>query len=186
MLWLGLAALVAGLWIARRALRGLPRPALAFGLTGLVLAAPVSTSGDSASEDYEVHGVHAQVHTPAQWISSRTAAAQQRLEQVLGQGAAANVLVRGKARVMGASMRNGLIVTEHSVRDSAGNEHRFGTLGGEVDGIGQLVSDSEAGPVDGEEIVLGTSAQGGTPWAYHRDGLVFGGWLGEGPAIRLE
>jgi hypothetical protein len=83
-------------------------------------------------------------------------------------------------------MQNGLIVTQHSVRDSGGNEHSFGTLGGEVDGIGQLVSDSEPGPVDGEEVVLGSAAQGATPWAYHRDGLLFGGWLGDGPAIRIE
>jgi hypothetical protein len=184
MLWLGLVALAAGLWIARRTLRSLPRrPALAFGLSGLVFFAPVSTGEDSGNgtDGYHVHGTHSvRVHTPTQWISGRTAEAQARLE-VLGHGTA----VRGTASVMGASLQNGLIVTKHSVRDAAGNEHSFSTLGGEVDGIGQLVSDSVAGPADGEEIVLGTSEQGGTPWAYHRDGLVFGGWLGEGPAIQL-
>ncbi|HMI93570.1 MAG TPA: matrixin family metalloprotease [Polyangiales bacterium] len=186
-LWIGLAVLAAGLWFSRRALRSVPRPALAFGLTGLVLAAPVPASEDNGIEGYAVHGEHAErMRTPAQWISSSTVEARARLEHLLGPDAAKALLVHGTARVMGASMQNGLITTQHSVRDSAGNEHRFGTLGGEVDGIGQLVSDSEPGPVDGEEIVLGTSAHGGTPWAYHRDGLVFGGWLGEGPAIRLE
>jgi guanyl-specific ribonuclease Sa len=82
-------------------------------------------------------------------------------------------------------MNDGLIVTQHAVTDHAGVEHRFSSLGGEVDGIGQYVSDSEPGPQDGEEIVVGNSEQGGTPWAYHRDGMVFGGWLGAGPAIKL-
>jgi hypothetical protein len=83
-------------------------------------------------------------------------------------------------------MLNGLIFTSHTVRDAAGREHGFRSLGGEVGGIGQRVSDSEQGPQDGEEIVVGQSASGGTPWAYHRDGMLFGGWLGDGPAIRLE
>ena len=185
-LWFGLAVVLAALWIARRALRGVARPALAFGLTGLVLATPVANGEDSATQGYEVHGTHgAAMQTPTRWISSRSAEAQQRLQQALGASSAA-VLIQGRVHGLGASMKNGLITSQHAVRDAAGNEHRFSSLGGEVGGIGQRVSDSEPGPQDGEEIMLGSSVNGGTPWAYHRDGVVFGGWLGEGPAIRLE
>jgi hypothetical protein len=99
-LWIGLALLVAALWVTRRALRNMPRPVVAFGLSGLVLFAPAGApTGDVSSEDsgtagYEVHGTHdARVQTPTRWISRHSAEAQQRLESALGRGAAEAVLL---------------------------------------------------------------------------------------------
>jgi hypothetical protein len=198
-LFFALAALAAGLWLSRRSLRGLPRPTLAFGLAGLVLVAPSAGSSDASSTEASARASADESATvtesarvaqqamlarlPHGWVSSREPQARVRLEAALGHGAAEAVLVHGHSHTLAAAWQNGLIVTQHVVRDDAGAEHRIASLGGEVDGIGQLVSDSEAGPIDGAEVVLGSNAN---DWAYSQNGLLFGGALGDGPAIRIE
>jgi hypothetical protein len=166
--WLVLSALALLLWFARRAQRSMPRRTLAFGLGGVLLASPVGQAAEGSC------------------VTTRATAARLRIEQAFGDGFAQRAALLGRARSLGARWQNGLIVTRHTVRDVAGVEHRIETLGGEIDGIGQWVSDSAPAPVEGAELVLGTAANGVTSWAYHHDGILFGGWLGDGPSIRIK
>jgi hypothetical protein len=46
-----------------------------------------------------------------------------------------------------------------------------------------VVSEQEP-PADGDTVVVAIHAKGAHSWALARNGVVYGGTLGEGPAIR--
>lgn len=174
-----LGALAAMLLLARMASRKLVlrRGALAFGLCGLVAAAPF---GAPASE-----GAAPRTGAERAAACAAESAAQARFARVFGQNAGPRTLVRGRAHRLASTWKDGFITTEYAVRDASGAEHRIELFGGEVGGIGQRFMHEEL-PEDGAEVVLsGEGSSVGRRWAYYRDGLVFGGSLGEGAAVRL-
>jgi hypothetical protein len=120
---------------------------------------------------------------PAAWLSKDEPAAHARLARAFGPAAAPRV--HGRAQKLAAAWKDGFIMTEHVVRDASGVEHRFEVRGGTVGELTQRWLHDSAGPADDAEIVLGSAESGHQGWAYHRDGLVFGGSLGHGPAIRI-
>jgi hypothetical protein len=55
--------------------------------------------------------------------------------------------------------------------------------GGVRNGIAQRVIDAELPPGDGQELVVAQQPDGTQRWAFHHQGVVFGGALGDGPAL---
>jgi hypothetical protein len=43
--------------------------------------------------------------------------------------------------------------------------------------------DAELPPADEKELVIATQPDGTQHWAYHHEGVIFGGDLGSGPGI---
>lgn len=123
---------------------------------------------------------------PAQWQSEASPAARARIARAFGPEASMRALVRGRAATRAAGWQDGFIVTEHVVRDASGKEHSLKRRGGSVGDVTQRLLHTEAGPVDGAEVIVDASEHGAKRWAYHHDGYVFGGSLGQGPAIRLS
>jgi hypothetical protein len=57
-------------------------------------------------------------------------------------------------------------------------------VAGGIDGnIAQRVLDAEPPPADDQEVVVVPQADGSQHWAYHQAGVLFGGHLGDGPAL---
>jgi hypothetical protein len=86
----------------------------------------------------------------------------------------------------GARMRNGLIWSRYAVQNadhqvSAEVELPGGTLGDLV----QVVSEHEV-PNDGDTLVVALNDEGAHGWAHFREGVLYGGWLGEGPGIEWD
>jgi hypothetical protein len=192
-LFLSLAVLAAALWLARTARRqNLSQRTLAFGLGSALIVAPVASSTPAAGEQHgavvSASGEHAHgalAHVPSAWQSADEPAARMRLARAFGPAASPQKLVRGRAHALAAAWKDGFIMTEHLVRDASGAEHRFEVRGGSVGELSQRWVHDAAGPTEGAEVVLGTDATGRSGWAYYEDGLVFGGSLGHGPAIRI-
>ena len=191
-----LFALAVGLLLARTVRRqNAMRRTLAFGLGSALIAAP--TMGGAPAEDAHDHGdtptvaVAAEHHAhgplaeiPSAWLAEDDPASRMRIARAFGPAASASRLLRGRSEALSSAWRDGFIVTEHVVRDAEGVEHRFTVRGGSVGEISQRWLHDAPPPEDGAEIVLG-DRDGHKGWAYHRDGLIFGGSLGHGPAIRL-
>jgi hypothetical protein len=177
---LALLSLVLLLGAARFALRsGLSRQKLAFGLGCALLAVP-TTGG---SQDGAQEGAALRAGSPAQWQAEHEAVAQARIAHAFGPAAKLSSLVRGRVRTIGSAWRDGVIVTQQTVRDASGAEHMLEVRGGSVGDIAQLWNHTAAPAADGDEIVVDASAN---HWAHVQDGTVWGGSLGEGPAIQIE
>lgn len=102
-----------------------------------------------------------------------------RLAQLRGQSQA---LLVGKAKRMGTIEQSGLFYTEYRVLTPNG-DNLLRVPGGVRDGIGQRVMDAEPPPADDQDLVIAPQPNGRSRWAYHHQGLIFGGDLGEGPAL---
>ncbi len=90
-------------------------------------------------------------------------------------------VLAGEVVQAGAAMRNGLIWSRflvHGKNDVVEVDIPGGTLGA----FSQVVSEQEP-PQDGDSIVVAVRPDGKRAWAHLRQGLVYGGWLGDGPAI---
>jgi hypothetical protein len=194
-LFLSILVLATALWLARAARRqSLSQRTLAFGLGSALIVAPAvgtpaeaeehaTTTVPAIAADEHTHGALA--HVPSAWQSADEPAARIRLARAFGPAASPQNLVHGRAQALAAAWKDGFIMTEHLVRDASGAEHRFEVRGGSVGELTQRWIHDEPGPTEGAEIVVGTDASGAQGWAYHVDGLVFGGSLGHGPAIRI-
>lgn len=115
---------------------------------------------------------------PAARISRNTPEAQQRIGSLLN-GAIA--VVDGEVVQVGAEMRRGLVWSRflvHGATETTSIEIPGGTLGD----FTQIVSEQEL-PEDGDRIVVALRASGPHAWAHLRNGVVYGGFLGEGAAI---
>jgi hypothetical protein len=170
-------ALLASRSLARRF--AFERRTLAFGLGAALIAAPGTGEAPAAERDAQQLRVAVQ--------SEGDAPARARVARAFGPTASLRSLARGHARKVGATFQDGVIMTEHAVRDSEGREHALKVPGGEVGDIVQHWNHTAAGPADGAEVVIETGAtkDAAARWAYYRDGLVYGGSLGHGPAIRV-
>ena len=102
-----------------------------------------------------------------------------RLSQLMGSGKS---LLVGRAKRTGTLNQNGLFFTEYHVTTPAGDTV-LRVAGGTHNGIAQRVMDAELPPADGQEVAVIPQADGTQRWAYHQQGVVFGGHLGEGPAL---
>jgi hypothetical protein len=176
---LALSLGVAGLRLRRRLPRKHAGALLGAGL--LLLGGGFGGAPEASADDHG--GV---THLPAEHLHTHLhgdLAQAERLANLLGERGELRV---GRIERIATSEREGLLSTEYVVRDARG-EHRFALPGGELGGIGQIVGHAGL-PVGGAELVVVDDAQapaGHARWAYHQDGLVWGGWLGDGPAIEL-
>jgi hypothetical protein len=117
---------------------------------------------------------------PAARIAADSAEAKAQLKALFGES---GEVVRGEAVSVGASLANGLIWSKylvHGESDVLELEIPGGTLGE----VTQIVSEQEP-PTDGAEVIVAKRASGPHAWALVRDGLVYGGFLGDGPAIEI-
>jgi hypothetical protein len=190
-----LLVLAAGLWLARTVRRqNLARRTLAFGLGSALIVAPGVGSAPAAGDEHADHAVASAAHghgrgpraaVPGVWLPESDPAARVRIARAFGPAAATSRLVRGHAKARASAWKDGFIVTEHAVREASGAEHRFEVRGGTVGELSQRWIHDAPPPADGDEIVLGTDDSGRTGWAHYQGGLIFGGSLGHGPAIRI-
>jgi|GEM_PF-2470703 len=102
-----------------------------------------------------------------------------RLSQFRGQSQA---LVTGKAKLDGTIEQNGLLFTQYKISTLNG-DNTLRVPGGVRNGIGQRVMDAELPPADHQDLVIATQPDGTQRWAYHHQGVIFGGDLGDGPAL---
>jgi hypothetical protein len=93
-------------------------------------------------------------------------------------------IVTGEAVASSAEMKNGLIWSRYLVH-AKDQVVDVKIAGGSLGDITQVVSEQEP-PADGEHIVVAVRADGKTAWAHMRDGVIYGGHLGDGPAIEWQ
>ncbi len=93
----------------------------------------------------------------------------------------ANEVVAGEAVAAGVQTRGGLIWSRYLVhgRDKIVEVH---IPGGTLGDYGQVVSEQEP-PADGDTIVVAMRENGKQAWAHFRNGVVYGGYVGDGPGI---
>jgi hypothetical protein len=113
-------------------------------------------------------------------VQASAPAAKARLSQLLG---SAQRLQVGRAKQLGTVEQSGLLFTDYAVQTSSGVLTTLRVAGGSRAGIEQRVMDSEPPPADAQELVIAEQPDGSKHWAYHHQGVVFGGDLGEGAAI---
>jgi hypothetical protein len=118
---------------------------------------------------------------PASRVAAVTEEARARLRQLL-QGA--TDVVQGEAVNAGVRLENGLVWSSYLVHDPK-QVVEVQIPGGSIGELTQVVSEQEA-PADGSTIVVARRAHGPHAWAHLRDGVVYGGFLGEGPAIEWK
>lgn len=106
-------------------------------------------------------------------------AAQARMARTFGDLSVAHV---GIAKRIATRAVDGLLYTDLEVTGDRGQSVRISLPGGELDGIGQIVGHGRL-PADGDELMVDGS---GKRFAFHSHGSVWGGSLGEGPAIDLN
>jgi hypothetical protein len=148
----------------------------------ITLAAELSQDGDS--EVRRVAGLameRLRTAPPSERVTAEEPSAKKRLNALLD---GAEDVVQGEAVRTGARMERGLIWSKFLVRD----EDRVVEVeipGGQLGEHTQVVSEHEP-PGDGNQIVVATHKKGPHAWAFLRDGVVYGGSLGDGPAIQWE
>ncbi len=121
---------------------------------------------------------HLRSAPPAARISADAPEAKSRLD-ALFHGAVD--VVQGEAVSAGAHMQNGL-VWSHFLVHGDDQTVELHVPGGSMGDITQVVSEQEP-PSDGSQVVVARRAHGPHAWAHLRDGVVYGGALGDGPAI---
>jgi predicted Zn-dependent protease len=166
--------LALALWVWSRARRSSKRHAVVLGGALLFggLVAPNAPAPRAPVTDRELARVH--------WLPLEHPAAQLRLETFV---AGAERLFKGRA-VVSAQRRAGLIWTRVRVQGGVGSAD-FEVPGGSLDGLTQIVS-GQAPPREGEQLVIAWRKHAPHGWAHLQDGRVYGGSLGEGPALEWE
>jgi hypothetical protein len=116
---------------------------------------------------------------PAAQVDRETPDAQRRISHLLR---GASGVVRGEAVSVGVEQRGGLNWSRFLVHGSD-EVVEVRIPGGALGGFTQVVSEQEP-PNDGDTVVVALHDKGPHSWALSRDGVVYGGSLGHGPAIR--
>jgi hypothetical protein len=98
-------------------------------------------------------------------------------------GDAAKV-IDGQAVNVGTRFRAGLLWTRFRVR-SDGVVAELESPGGSWMGVTQIVSGHSA-PRDGETLVVALRVSGPNAWAHLKNGIIYGGSLGDGPALEWQ
>jgi hypothetical protein len=91
-------------------------------------------------------------------------------------------LVTGEAVGTGTRLRNGLIWSRYAVQSQTDSTTEVEIPGGTIGEHTQVVSEQEP-PNDGDIVVVALHERGTHGWAHYRDGMIYGGWLGDGPGI---
>jgi hypothetical protein len=118
---------------------------------------------------------------PSTRVAASELGSQRRLRHLLS---GARRVVRGEAVSMGVEDRNGLLWSRYLVHGED-DVVEVKIPGGSAGDITQIVSEQEP-PQDGDVLVVGLRDKGQHSWAQVRDGVVYGGALGEGPGIEWE
>ncbi len=103
-----------------------------------------------------------------------------RLRALMGGASRAH---RGIARRLETSNENGMFWTRYRVTTAAHEQVDLRLPGGTINGITQRVGEG-ALPADGEELVVVPRPDNAPGWAHYRNGQIYGGSLGHGPAIQ--
>jgi hypothetical protein len=90
--------------------------------------------------------------------------------------------VIGRATRHGGTLRDGIIFTRYEVTARNGSRASLHIPGGRVLNVIQEVGETVP-PPDGCELLLATRLDGRVGWALHREGTVWGGFLGHGPGV---
>jgi hypothetical protein len=148
--------------------------------TGLAIA----LGADSSPEVRRVAGLatdRLRTAPPSTRLAADAPAAKSRLRALL-QGA--SDVIEGEAVTAGVRMEDGLVWSRYLVH---GQEKvvEVQIAGGTLGELTQVVSEQEA-PSDGSQLVVARRANGRHAWAHLRDGVVYGGSLGDGPAIEWQ
>lgn len=94
----------------------------------------------------------------------------------------AHKIARGTLTGRGARERDGLIWSHYTLVTDDGQEEELAIPGGTLDGFTQVVSEQDP-PTEGDSVVVSFRERGANGWAHYREGVAYGGWLGEGPGI---
>jgi hypothetical protein len=113
-------------------------------------------------------------------LSANTASSKARLNHLFGTSAQRHV---GRTAIVGTVEHSGLLFTEYQVRTSTGERVALRVAGGSRDGIAQRVIDVEPPPAADQEVIVAPQADGTQRWAYHQNGVLFGGDLGDDAPI---
>jgi hypothetical protein len=116
---------------------------------------------------------------PTQWLPREHPVARQRLAALLED---ADGLIEGRALSGGVERRGNLLWTRLRVQHVSGVAEIV-VPGGSLDGLTQIVS-GHAPPRVGALLVVALRKHGPHAWAYLQAGLLYGGSLGEGPALQ--
>lgn len=170
--WIGFLALATLAWLAWRSS---PRARRGFVMAGG--AALIAVGGGSAHREL-ANGDQLGAHEPRA-IALASPAAQARMSRAFTDLGNTRI---GIAKKIATRSVNGLLYTDLEVVSEDGARVQLSLPGGELDGIGQIVG-HERLPRDGQELMV---EPGSKRFAFHEAGLVWGGSLGEGPAIELR
>jgi hypothetical protein len=118
---------------------------------------------------------------PAARIAASDEKAKKRLHSLFG---GARRVVRGEAVSVGVQDRRGLLWSRYLVHGD-NDVVEMQIPGGSAGGLTQIVSEQEP-PQDGDQVLVAVREKGPHAWAHLRDGVAYGGYLGEGPGIVLE
>ena len=118
---------------------------------------------------------------PAAHIAATDAKAKRRLTTLMG---GARRVLKGEAVSVGVQDRNGLLWSRYLVHGED-DVVEVQIPGGSAGGITQIVSEQEP-PADGDQVMVAVRDKGPHAWAHLRDGVVYGGYLGDGPGIVLD
>jgi hypothetical protein len=118
---------------------------------------------------------------PAARVGASDEKAQKRLHALFG---GARRVVKGEAVSVGVSERKGILWSRYLVHGED-DVVEVQIPGGSAGGITQIVSEQEP-PQDGDGVIVAVHDKGPHGWAHLRDGVIYGGHLGEGPGIQLD
>jgi len=144
---------------------------------GVTLLALGGGSAAHSEVDASAVGAHAHDHAFAR-IAIAEPAAQARMSRAFTDLSATRV---GVAKRLATRSVSGLLYTDLEVVAEDGERVQLTVPGGELDGIGQIVGHGRT-PQDGDELMVEPTSK---RFAFHADGVVWGGALGEGPGIEL-
>ncbi len=146
------------------------------------VAAPLTMDSDSEVRRVAYQAIERlRTAPPAARIGASNEKAKKRLNALFG---GARRVVRGEAVSVGVSDRKGLLWSRYLVHGED-DVVEVQIPGGSAGGITQIVSEQEP-PQDGDALIVAVHDKGPHGWAHMRDGVIYGGHLGEGPAIQLE
>jgi Matrixin len=118
---------------------------------------------------------------PATWLPREHPLARKRLAEFVH---GAERLIKGRALSRSAQRHGSLIWTHFRVQGLFAAAE-LSCPGGSLGGFTQVVS-GHVPPREGELLVVALRKKGPSGWAHFRDGFVYGGSLGAGPALEWE
>jgi hypothetical protein len=170
--WLAFLTLSAIAWLAWRS-----SPRARRGVVMAGGAALIAVGGGAAHDEIDASVVGGHEHHAS--IALAAPAAQLRMSRAFNDLSATRV---GVAKRVATRAVDGMLFTDVEVATDSGERVQLSLPGGELNGIGQIVG-HERVPADGDELMV---EPGTKRFAFHGAGRVWGGALGDGPAIELR